>query len=287
MRKNILKFKQMKINHPRNYYEKEYDSAKAWCEQQEMEDLYIESYDGLKLHAGYFPAENAERIVLLSHGYKGSCFGSIAYIAHFLHDNNCDLLFIDQRGCGKSEGTHVTFGVKEQYDVLKWLKLISRKNVKKLPIYLYGQSMGATTILLASGHKLPHEVAGLIADCGFHSMKKQMKDIASKWFHLKWNRFILFRIDFYCRLLAGFRMKDSDTTEALQKNSRPILFFHGEADTYVFPDNTLINYRLCRAQKEMVMIPSAKHLCSSYAEPEIYQNRVIRFFKKYDRSISD
>ena len=77
-------------------------------------------------------------------------------------------------------------------------------------------------------------------------------------------------------------MKDSDTTEALKKNTRPVLFFHGEEDTYVLPVNTLRNYQLCRAPKELVMIPAARHLCCSFEEPEIYQNRIMRFFNKYD-----
>ena len=77
----------------------------------------MESKDGLVLHAYYLPAENPKRFVLLSHGYKGSGFGDFAYTARFLHENNCNLLFIDQRCCGASQGEYITFGAWEQYDV--------------------------------------------------------------------------------------------------------------------------------------------------------------------------
>mgnify|MGYP001343214822 CR=1 FL=1 len=59
-------------------------------------------------------------------------------------------------------------------------------------------------------------------------------------------------------------MSDADTIEAMKKNKRPVLFFHGEADTYVVPENSLYNYALCGAPKELVIIPEhgifARHM---------------------------
>ena len=66
------------------------------------------------------------------------------------------------------------------------------------------------------------------------------------------------------------------------KNKRPVLFFHGEKDTYVYPNNSFQNYMLCRAEKELVIIPGARHLCSAYADPELYQHKMMEFFEKYD-----
>ena len=84
------------------------------------------------------------------------------------------------------QGKYITFGALEQYDVQKWAYYIARRNKSRLPIYLYGESMGAAAALMASGRKLPKEVKGLIADCGFRSMKQQIKDMAANWFHLHW-----------------------------------------------------------------------------------------------------
>ena len=281
--KKWFQLKHTKINHPRNGYEKEYLGAREWCENQQMQDWYIRSIDGLKLHAFYLPADNPKRIILLSHGYKGTSFGSIAHMAEFLHENDSSLLFVDQRCCGKSEGKYITFGAKEQYDILAWIRRISRINKERLPIYLYGQSMGAATVLLAAGHKLPEEVKGIIADCGFHSLKQQLKDIAKGWFHLHWIGLLLIRVDILCRYYAGFRMQDTDTTRALLKNKRPILFFHGKEDTYVWPKNTIINYEICTAPKELVMVPGARHLCSSFVAPELYKKKLIEFFENNDK----
>ena len=271
-----------KINHPRHKFEKEYEEGKAWCKAQNMQDCYIKSEDGLMLHALYFPAQDAERFVLLSHGYKGSGFGDFAYIARFLHENNCNLLFIDQRCCGASEGEFITFGAKEQYDVQKWTYYLSKRNKDKLPIYLFGESMGAASVLMASGRKLPPEVRGIIADCGFQSMRGQFQDMAANWFHLHRVELLLFRVDLFCKLLAGFGMKQADTAEAMRTNQRPVLFFHGAKDTYVDPRNSRYNYSLCHAPKELVIIPEARHLCSAYVNPALYKEKILFFFAKYD-----
>ena len=286
-RKNLKKKKwfqlsHMKINHPRDKFEKEYEEGKAWCWRQNKQDCYIRSKDGLLLHGFYLPTARAERYVILSHGYKGSGFGDFAYTARFLHENGCNLLFMDQRCCGLSEGKYITFGAKEQWDVRQWTYYVAKRNKKRLPIYLYGESMGAASVLMASGHDLPKEVKGLIADCGFHSMKEQLQDIAANWFHLNWVKLLLLRVDLFCGLLGGFRMKDADTTEAMRTNQRPVLFFHGGKDSYVDPKNTRYNYALCRAPKELVIIPEARHLCSPYVNPKLYRRKLLDFFAKYD-----
>ncbi len=94
---------------------------------------------------------------------------------------------------------------------------VSERNKEKLPIYLYGQSMGAAAVLMASGHTLPAEVKGLIADCGFQSMERQMRDMAANWFHLHHIPLLLMELDWFCSLLAGFHMKDADTTRSHEK----------------------------------------------------------------------
>ena len=286
-RKKWFRLKHTEINHPRNGFLEEYERSRAWCEAQPMEDWYIQSRDGLKLHASFLPAEEPRRIVLLSHGYRGTRFGSVAHMAEYLHEEHSHLLFIDQRCCGESEGTYITFGAKEQLDLLDWIACLERRvndpGKERLPIYLYGQSMGATTALLAAGHPLSSDVRGIIADCGFHSMKQQLRDIASGWFRLPRIESLLIRTDLFCRLVGHFRMKDTDTTEALKRNTRPVLFFHGEADTYVWPENTVRNFELCRTPKELVLVPETRHLCCSYAAPELYKEKLKRFFERYDR----
>lgn len=77
-------------------------------------------------------------------------------------------------------------------------------------------------------------------------------------------------------------MRDADTTKAMKRNRRPVLFFHGAADTYVDQRNSRYNYSICQAPKELVVIPGARHLCSAYVEPDIYRKKIMDFFTMYD-----
>lgn len=280
-KKQWITFSHIKNNHPRNGFEEIYNEGKEWCYAQNMQDVNIRSVDGLILHAKYFEAENAKRTVLLSHGYKGTSFSEFANMARFLHENGCNLLFIDQRCCGESEGEYITFGAREQQDIQMWTYYLANHDDKGLPIYLYGESLGAASVLMASGRKLPKNVKGIISDCAFQSMREQLKDMASGWFHLNWIELLILRVELYCRLIAGFSMNEADTAYAMRHGKLPILFFHGDRDTYVSPENAKRNYALCRAPKELVIVKGARHLCSCYVEPELYRSKVLEFFEKY------
>ena len=190
-----FKPRKMKINHPRVWFPEEYEQGKQWCMEQHMQHCFVRSHDGLQLHAFYLPAENAGRTILLSHGYRGNGFGDFAPDARFLHEHGCNLLFIDQRSCGASEGKYITFGALEQEDVKRWCWYLAKRNKKRLPIYLFGKSMGASAVLMASGKELPHYVKGIIADCGFVSMKSQF----STWLQAGF----IFRIFRFC--YGGYR----------------------------------------------------------------------------------
>ena len=82
--------------------------------------------------------------------------------------------------------------------------------------------------------------------------------------------------------LAKTEKDANKVVEAMKKNKRPVLFFHGEADTYVVPENSVYNYALCGAPKELVIIPEARHLCAPYAAPGLYRQKLLDFFEKYD-----
>ena len=123
-----------------------------------------------------------------------------------------------------------------------------------------------------------HPVRGLICDCGFSSMKQQLRDIAKEWFHLHFIELLLVRVDLFCFILAHFKMSDADTSKALSVNKLPVLFFHGSDDTFVNVQNSVRNHSLCRAPKELVVIDGARHLCSAYADEELYRKKILEFF---------
>ncbi len=265
---------------PWGKHQQRVDEGTAYLDAQQMEDIYIQSDDGLKLHACWFACEKPERIVILVHGFRGTAFGDFAGFAPFCHRNSCDLLLIDQRCCGKSEGKWITFGAYEKKDLKKWCAVVSQRNTAHLPVFLYGVSLGCSTVLLASGEDLPDDVKGLIGDCGYSSMKTILSQLSRRWFHIPPYP-VMWIVELYCRMFGRFSMKDADVSKTLKTNRLPVLLFHGKEDHFVVPENSVTNYEALSSEKQLFLIDGAKHAVSYYENTAFYEQKVLAFFRRH------
>ena len=119
------------------------------------EDVYIKSFDGLTLHAKYYKAKDGAPVEILFHGYKGSADRDMNGAVIRALENGRSALAVDQRACGTSGGTVISFGINECRDSLKWIDYVIESIDKDAKIILCGVSMGASTVLNATGLDLP------------------------------------------------------------------------------------------------------------------------------------
>lgn len=110
-----------------------------------FEDVTLTTTDGLHLAAWFVPAEApTDAAVVVLHGYpadKGDLLSRAAFLA-----KTYDLLLVDFRSFGKSEGSYTTLGPKEVEDVLAAVRYLDDVK-KKQRIGVYGFSMGGTVAL--------------------------------------------------------------------------------------------------------------------------------------------
>ena len=254
-----------------------------WLSSQPMEEITVVSDDSLNLCGHYFKAEETKRIVLCVHGYRGNGMHDFASVSRFLHEQNCDLLLIDQRASGKSEGTYITFGAKEKQDIRKWCEYLSDHNPKELPIYLYGISLGCASVLCALDTGVDTIVNGVIADCGFASIRSILADRAWKTFHAPAFP-VLNLMELYCILRAGFRFEEGNAEKVLRSAAVPVLFIHGSEDHFVPVENTIRNYEACASEKELVLVNGGVHASSYNTDETLYQSKLLSFFEQNDRN---
>ena len=87
----------------------------------------VESYDGKRLHAQLLRTEDAVGTILLFHGYRSSWNVDFSASLLFYRSLGYNLLLVDQRAHGLSQGKYLTFGVRERMDVISWATYMGQK----------------------------------------------------------------------------------------------------------------------------------------------------------------
>lgn len=205
---------------------------KEWLLQQKMEDIFIKSDDNLKLHATLLRSKSNKNCVICFHGYTGKGLNDYGSIAKFYIEQGFNMLIVDERAHGDSEGTYIGFGVLDRYDVVKWVEYAIKRFGNDVNIMLHGDSMGATTVLLASGLNLPKNVKAIVADCGFTSAYDVFSHILKRDYHIP--KFPIMNVtEIMKRKKAGYGYNDASTLDAVASTDIPILFVHGDKDDFV------------------------------------------------------
>lgn len=218
----------------------------------------IKSFDGLTLRGKYFECEKGAPIELMMHGYKGTAERDISMGVLRCFEQKRNVLLIDLRGCGYSDGHIVTFGVKESEDCLSWIKYIIENIDKNAKIILTGVSMGASTALItASKESLPNNVVGVIADCGFSSAENIIKKIVKRM-HLPTN-YMYKVLKLGAKWFGGFNLDQANAITAVKNIKIPVAFFHGKDDTFVPYYMTEDLHKECVSPKKMLLVENAPH----------------------------
>ena len=242
----------------------------------------ITNRDGLKLTGHWYRHSSPSRIIIAMHGWRSTWSMDFSLCAEFLHKNGCSILFPDQRCHGESEGDHIGFGVFERYDLADWIKYVVESEGDSLPIYLLGVSMGATTVLMASDLDLPSCVKGIISDCAFTSPHDIWDHVMKN--NLKVNSKLAFAMaNYYIVKEAKLDGKSASTLNSVANTEIPILFVHGDADSFVPLEMTKQNYDACNSDKKMLIVSGAEHGLSYYVDEISYKMAVFDFFGKYDK----
>ncbi len=247
--------------------------------------LTIPSADGLQLSAFYWESSSPARgkTVLIVHGMYDSAAG-MGYLAEEYHAKGWNVLSIDQRSHGESEGTKRTMGVRESSDLGLWIDVLICR-FKAPEIWLHGVSMGGAAVLLYSERikQVPSPVRGIIADSSYASYEatfSRLLQLVVRSRFLVWS--ILRGTSVACFILSGVSFSAMNPQKQLAKIDLPLLLFHGQQDQLVPIGQVrhMLNETLKRGSGSVVVIPGAPHIGAYFYAPSLYMEKIEEFCRR-------
>lgn len=250
-------------------------------DQLTKETLWMTN-QGLKQDAWYVPAETAtNKTVIVVHGFTNDKEDMKPY-AWMFHELGYNVLMPDNMSHGDSEGQIIGYGWNDRLNVIKWAEMLVEQNSDS-EITLFGVSMGAATVMMASGEEsLPDQVVNIIEDCGYSSVWDELKYQAKEMYNLPAFP-ILYEVSAISKIRAGFSYGQASSVNQLKNNTRPVLFIHGSDDTFVPTSMVYKNYQATQGEKELYIVKGAGHAKSFETDPQAYIERISTFLKKYEK----
>ncbi len=245
---------------------------------QKYDEHRIKSYDGLTLYGRYLKNGDSKKTIMLFHGYRSCGEKDFSGSFKFYVDNGFNVLLVDQRCHENSEGKIISFGVKESRDVITWLNYILKEYGDDKEIFICGLSMGAATVLFSTRFKMPHNVKGIIADCGFDSPEKIIRKVAKQNFKI--NGFLLMpALNVLCKLFGKFSVYEVSSETALKNFDRPVLFIHGTGDDFVPYKMSVSSFNAANEPKFICLVDNAMHGMSYLVDTDKVQKSFTDFIE--------
>jgi len=199
------------------------------------EDITLTTKDKIRINAWYVPYLNAKWTLLWFHGNGGNLSDRVRQIQRFHDQLQINILMVDYREYGKSEGEVSEEGTYLDAEAA-FDYLISFPNHGK--VFVYGQSLGCA---VATELTLRRHVDGLILEAPFLSVREMAK------VHYGW-------------LPVGALITTQyDNASKIGKVAVPLLILHGDHDETVPYTHGQRLFALANPKKQFYTIKNAGH----------------------------
>ncbi|MBQ8408509.1 MAG: alpha/beta hydrolase [Clostridia bacterium] len=250
-----------------------------WIRQLPQTQIEIKSDDGLTLRGTYYEYKPGAPIEILFHGYRGYAERDLNGGVERCFSLGRSALLVDQRASGKSDGRVVTFGIKECRDCIRWIEEVSRRFGEEQEIIITGISMGAATVMMASGESdLPPNVVCCLADCGYTSAREILQKVLREMKLPVWLFYPFIKLG--ARLFGGFSLESNSPMEAVKRSKVPMIFVHGDCDAFVPCEMSEQLYEACSSEiKDLHFVKDAGHGLAFPVERDAYIASLAEFEK--------
>lgn len=272
------------------YMFREYPELKPWVDSLQtagaLRDTYILNNQGVKLHAYHInAAEPTSKTAVIVHGYTDNAVRMLMIGYLYSRQLKYNVLLPDLYGHGMSEGTAIQMGWKDRLDLLQWTETANEMYGGHTQMVVHGISMGAATTMMmagdvAQGTTQQPFVKCFVEDCGYTSVWDEFSHELKEQFGLPPFP-LMYTASWLCDVRYGWNFREASALKQVEKCKLPMLFIHGDTDTYV---PTWMVYQLYDAKpepKELWIVPGAAHAVSYRDYPQEYTTHVKNFVEKY------
>jgi hypothetical protein len=200
-----------------------------------VEETWITTADGVRLHAFFLPRPGSDRVVLMFHGNFGNATQRLPF-ARDLAMLGVSVLVPDYRGYGFSEGTPTEAGLYRDADAA-WRHVTDDLGYPPERVIVMGRSLGgAVAVELLSRER----AAGLVLVSTLRSARAMARSMG-------------------LGLLAPLVGRRLDSESRIPTLGVPLLVFHGEDDEIVPVEQGQTLYDRAAGPKALHRIPGARH----------------------------
>ncbi len=244
----------------------------------------------------------ARATVVICHGFMCDKF-DVGFVRQLFPQGKYNFLSFDFRAHGEnSKGQCCTFGRDEAFDVIAAAEYVKKHpDLKKLPVFVYGFSMGAAASIEAQA-KRPDLFKAMILDCPFDSSENVVKkalagikfsvlgyefDMPGKHLLEKYvfHPYVQEFVKFVLKTVGHMDAKNIQTyiyrfspAESIKLVDVPCLFIHCKEDKRVPVDAVRNIYQGARGYKRLWVTNGRRHYDSIFYNPEKYAKQITAFF---------
>jgi uncharacterized protein len=273
------------VAHPKNVFDKTWKLFKGPSfgkDENEplphfpFQQLSLSLANGSNIDSWYSPVPNALGTICLFHGLSSS---KAFYIdeANEYRNYGFNVLLLDFRGHGKSDGMTTTIGYKEAEEVRLAYDYIKAKGEKN--IYLFGGSMGAVAVARAVA-VFGLNPSGIILDMPFDGLLDHLK-ARGRSFGFPQTLFAV-PVASWMSLESSFPVFSHKTSLYAKNIHCPVLLQWGTADHLVTQNETKqIFDALASKDKRLVVYPNAVHSSLLRQDPAQWQQTMHSFLLRH------
>lgn len=241
------------------------------------ETWQIESQDGLKLQAVFYPG-TSDKTMIWVHGYTSHAERESAFPGLFYHSLGYNVLIPYLRAHGPSEGKYIAFGSLETLDLCDWVDRVNRQHPKG-NIVIHGLSMGGGIVLNLSDVYMKN-VKCLISDAPNISIEGFFRNV-SKWKYKHGHIKVFIRLLQRYRKEFGVEAREYNGAFRVGGSMYPLLLSAGSGENMEQELQEL--KRVNPRETRIVILPGCNHGNGMYKQTELYQTAIREFLDEYMR----